>query len=376
MKVPKIIIVLALAIFLSSISSSMIFAATPLFLLKTLGLSVMVIAIMEGLTEGLSQICKMLSGIICDRINNKKPLLLLSFFLMIVSQCLFIFGNDAITIFVSKVIERIASGLLVTVRDSIVIHNSPKELKSTYLGYFSSLKNLALVLGSGIMTIAAIYIPGDRKILILALILTIVAFVIIYFFVNQLLLIETKREKSNYSFKLSKNYWTIVGVACIFMFARFTDTMIILKLNSLGAPQTLSTSIMAIINIASIISCLYIGKKADKYSRYNLLYFSFITLFLSHLCFCFSNSLLINLVGILLWGAQRNTSQLLFSAIISDHVPTESLGRALGLYYLFIGVVSFVSSFIAGYLGVTYCFIFGAIVSFIALLSLFYITRK
>lgn len=373
--IPPAIFSLVLASLLTSVSVSMVFSISPFFMTNVLGLTMSAMGMVEGFTEGLSQLGKMLSGIISDKIKRKKPILVFGFFLSAVSKPLFIMASGLYMVFASKVIERITNGLIATARDAFVIDNSPKNLKGACLGLILTSKTLGCVLGSAIVSISLIFTEDYRLILWFGFALALIAFLVLKYFVNETVPKEVEKERFELKdiIDLPVSYWIIIGIACVFMCARFSDGFMILKLDSIGAHKSISTGVIGILNIVSTLCCFPVGKLSDNISRPKLLYFSFITLLLSHICFYFSNSLFINLLGVMLWGAQRGTSQILFSAIISDEVKTKVLGTAIGIYYLITGVISLVCGLIAGNLAdinLRYAFLFGTIVSLIALVLL------
>jgi MFS family permease len=373
--IPPAIFSLVLASLLTSISVSMVFSISPFFMTSVLGLTMSAMGAIEGLTEGLSQLGKMLSGLISDKIKRKKPVLVFGFFLSAASKPLFIMASGLYMIFASKVIERITNGLIATARDAFVIDNSPRHLKGACLGLILTSKTLGCVLGSAIVSLSLIFTEDYRLILWIGFILAVIAFLVLKYFVNESVPKEVEKERFELKdiIDLSSGYWSIIGIACIFMCARFSDGFMILKLDSIGAHKSLSTGVIGILNVVSTLCCFPVGKLSDNISRPKLLYFSFITLLLSHLCFYFSDSLVVNLIGVMFWGAQRGTSQILFSAIISDEVKPKILGTAIGTYYLITGVISLLSGVIAGHLAdinLKYSFLFGTIVSFISLILL------
>lgn len=80
------------------------------------------------------------------------------------------------------------------------------------------------------------------------------------------------------------------------------------------------------------------------------------------------------MIGVLFWGAQRGTSQILFVALISDEAPKKITGTAIGLFYIITGVVALAAGFFAGKLGeigLYLTFTFGACMGGAAMVLLF-----
>jgi MFS family permease len=157
------------------------------------------------------------------------------------------------------------------------------------------------------------------------------------------------------------------------VFARFSDGFLALRLMELGAPTWLCMATIGIFNTISTLCCYPIGRLSDKVNRSKLLYFSYVTLLLCNLCFIYATDVWLGLLGVIMWGAQRGTSQILFTAIVADEAPKQIMGTALGLFYIVIGLMSLLAGVACGYFAdgsLTSSFIFGAVVSTLATLSL------
>ncbi|HXF90672.1 MAG TPA: MFS transporter, partial [Candidatus Nitrosotenuis sp.] len=168
-------------------------------------------------------------------------------------------------------------------------------------------------------------------------------------------------------------YWTLLLTSALFMLARFSDGLLALQLKALGAPTFICVATIGIFNAISALCCYPIGWLSDRLQRSTVLYFSYITLLLCNLCFILASNMWLGLLGVIFWGAQRGSSQILFTAIIADEAPKKIIGTAIGLFYIVIGITSLVAGAVAGWLAETNlgsAFIFGSIVSAIATFSL------
>ncbi|MFG1352890.1 MFS transporter, partial [Xanthobacter autotrophicus] len=70
---PRTVWALGFVSLFMDISSEMIHALLPLFLTATLGASVAVVGLIEGVGESTAAIVKVFSGYLSDRIGRRKP---------------------------------------------------------------------------------------------------------------------------------------------------------------------------------------------------------------------------------------------------------------------------------------------------------------
>ncbi len=78
-RVPRTVWVLGFVSLLMDLSSEIIHALLPLFLTGTLGASVAIAGMIDGVAEATASISKVFSGYISDRIGKRKPLILIGY---------------------------------------------------------------------------------------------------------------------------------------------------------------------------------------------------------------------------------------------------------------------------------------------------------
>lgn len=78
-RIPKGVWVLGGVSLLMDVSSEMIHSLLPLFMATTLGASVIIIGLIEGLAEATALILKVFSGAISDYVGKRKGLALLGY---------------------------------------------------------------------------------------------------------------------------------------------------------------------------------------------------------------------------------------------------------------------------------------------------------
>src|SRR3990167_2126502 len=94
-RVPRTVWALGLVSLFMDLSSETIHALLPLFLTTTLGVSVVMVGLIDGIAEATASISKVFSGYISDRIGRRKPLILLGYGLGALSKPLFAIATSA-----------------------------------------------------------------------------------------------------------------------------------------------------------------------------------------------------------------------------------------------------------------------------------------
>ena len=110
-RIPKGVWVLGGVSMLMDISSEMIHSLLPLFMATTLGASVVIIGLIEGLAEATALMVKVFSGAISDYIGKRKVLALLGYGMGALSKPLFALATSSGMAFGARMIDRLGKGI-------------------------------------------------------------------------------------------------------------------------------------------------------------------------------------------------------------------------------------------------------------------------
>ena len=119
-RIPRTVWALGIVSLFMDLSSEIIHALLPLFLTTTLGVSVAMVGLIDGIAEATASISKVFSGYISDRIGRRKPLILLGYGLGALSKPLFALAGSAPVVLGARFADRIGKGLRGAPRDALV----------------------------------------------------------------------------------------------------------------------------------------------------------------------------------------------------------------------------------------------------------------
>lgn len=386
-KLPREIWAVTIANMLVAISTTMTFSISPFYMTTVLGISIFSMGALEGFTEGLSQVSKLFSGVSSDYSKKKKPTLMVGFILAALSKPFFILASGLGAIGFSKILERISNGVIATPRDAYVADIATPENRGASFGVMMTGKCIGCIIGPFLVSFLMFFTEDYRMLLWVGFIPCVLAIVILWRYMNEAQsepkivtpsiapVSESQSAKLSWTdiTNLPPQYWTLLVTSSLFMLARFSDSLIALQLKALGTPTYICVATIGIFNTISALCCYPIGWLSDRMKRSTVLYFSYITLILCNLCLICASDMWLGLLGVVFWGAQRGSSQILFTAMIADEAPKKIMGTAIGLFYIVIGVMSLIAGAVAGWLAdmnLTWAFVFGGVVSTIATLSL------
>lgn len=372
-----------------AISTAALFSVSPFFLNDVLHISLKGIGAIETGTEALSQLFRLISGVISDVLQRNKPMFFLGTLCSAIARPFFVFAQGAGFVVISKIFDRLGNGISATPRDAFVASHSPADKRGANLGLVMTFKTAGCVLGPWLVAgILAWRADFDTRILLWIIsIPSFIAVVLCLFGMHEKKVEPAekgKREEGrSFSFRavarLPRTYWLFLMVMSLFYLARAPESFMLLSLRDSGLPKWFCTGTIGFFNLVSVLISFPSGWLSDKIGRSRVLIISFATLLLALTCFALGSPVC-GVLGVALWGVQRASSQILSVACISDLVPKNVLGTAIGMLNLLTAFASIASGYGCGYLADRYSFhesfFASATVSCIALLGLCYFARR
>ena len=343
---------------LVAISTGAFYSISPFYLKEVLGISVLSIGLLEQCTEAFSHLCRLFSGVISDYLKRSKPMFLLGTFFSALARPFFIFANGFGMIIASKTLDRLGNGISATPRDSYTAQHSSPEQKGANIGLVMTFKTLGCVIGPcavGLFT----GICSWKTLIIASSIPSFLAVFVSWFYMKEG---RTQKEdvqhkvasqdnRNSFSLRqivfLPRMYWMFLLVMMLFMLARVQESYMLLSLKETGLPLAFCTSTIGFFNAVSVLVSYPMGRLSDRFGRLNVLFFSFASLLVSLFCFS-TSSKVCGVIGVLSWGIQRSTSQILSVACISDMVSPKIVGTAIGMLNLLICLSNLVSVYFYG----------------------------
>ncbi len=353
-KIPRGVWVLGFVSLFMDVSSEMIHALLPVFLVGTLGVSAIVLGVIEGVSEATALIVKMGSGVLSDRLGNRKILALIGYGMAAAVKPLFPLAEAASTVFAARIADRIGKGIRGAPRDALVADITPPELRGAAFGLRQSLDTIGAFLGP-LLAVALMIIYADdvRTTLWFATVPAITAVVI--------LAIGVSEPKSGVSSRkpgmnlltarlLGREFWFVALVGSVMMLARFSEAFLLIKAAEVGLPVRYIPLALVVMSLAYALTSYPVGALSDRIGRRGLLAAGLAVLLIADLMLGFGTTIGAVFAGVALWGLHMGLTQGLLSAMVADIAPTDMRGTAFGVFSLISGVVVLIASVLAGYL--------------------------
>lgn len=352
--IPRGVWMLGLVSLFMDVSSEMIHALLPVFLLTTVGASAAVIGLIEGVAEATASIVKVFSGVLSDWFGRRKLLAVIGYGLGALSKPLFPLAGSAGLVLAARFVDRVGKGIRGAPRDALVADLTPPAIRGAAFGLRQSLDTVGAFAGPLLAIGLMLASGGDIQLVFwLAVIPAVVSVAVLVGGVHEpdaarpakAARSPIRRDELR---RLGGAYWRVVAVAAVLTLARFSEAFLVLRAQEAGMAMALVPLVLVVMNLAYGLSAYPAGVLADRRDPKRLLVLGFAVLVAADLVLALDGGLWAVLSGTALWGLHMGLTQGVLAALVAETVPADRRGTGFGLFNLVGGLALLLASALAG----------------------------
>ena len=286
--IPKSIWVLGFVSMLTDISSDMVHSLLPMYLVSTMGASVLTVGLIEGVAESSALMMKVFSGGLSDFLGRRKILAVVGYGLSAITKPIFPTATSIEVILGARFLDRIGKGIRDAPRDALIVDITPPELRGSAFGLRQALDSVGAFLGPSIAVMLMLVWANDfKKVFWVATLPAILAVTLMLLFVK-----ETHKDRSDTPLnlfninglkQLGSNYWSIISIGIMLGLARYSDAFLVLRAYQSGIPMFLVPLIMVVMNVVYAAVSYPIGKLSDHVGHGQLIKWGVFKLLLANI---------------------------------------------------------------------------------------------
>lgn len=353
-RIPPGIWALGFVSMLMDISSEMIHALLPIYMVTVLGTSTLAVGVIEGIAEATAAITKIFSGALSDWLGRRKGLAVLGYGMAAFTKPIFPLAPTLSWLIAARFIDRVGKGVRGAPRDALVADLAPPEIRGAAFGLRQSLDTIGAFVGPLLAILLMLWTANNfQTVFWIAVIPAFLAFGLIAFAVKEperppeLRKVKSPLSRAELA-RLGMDYWWVVGIATVFTLARFSEAFLILRAQSVGLPIALVPAVMVLMNVVYAFAAYPAGVLSDRMDRHTILVAGLLLLIVADVVLALSGSIAGIAVGVVLWGLHMGLTQGLLATLVADTAPAELRGTAYGMFNLATGVALLAASVIAG----------------------------
>jgi MFS family permease len=374
------ILILSLVSLFTDISSEMLYPVMPVFL-KSIGFSIVLISLLEGMAELTAGLSKGYFGQLSDRTGKRLPFIRFGYLLSALSKPMMAAFTNAWWIFFARTTDRFGKGLRTGARDAYLSDCTTPEHKGKVFGFHRSLDTVGAFLGPVVALVFLYFLPGEyRWLFVIAVIPGIVS---ISFTLALRERAKSKQgvEKAKTSFfgflkylkSSPRDYRLLLAGLLAFALFNSSDILLLLRMKEAGLADTQLILVYIFYNLVYAIFAYPMGMLGDKIGLKK-------TFVIGLILFAIVYSGMIIPVGIwfylalfFVYGIYTASTESISKAWITNIVPKNETATAIGTYTAFNSIFAMLASTMAGliwtFAGLEYTF---AITALATILIVFY----
>lgn len=368
------------------LSSELIHALLPIFLVSTLGASTALVGLIEGIGEATASITKIFSGWLSDRLGKRKMLAVIGYGLAALTKPIFPLAVTPFEVLVARFLDRVGKGIRGAPRDALVADVTPPAIRGAAFGLRQALDTVGAFAGPLLAIALMTLLASDIR--------AVFWWAIVPAAIAVLLLVLGVEEPANPAAspnarppitwsdlgQLGRPFWMVVTVGVIFTLARFSEAFLVLRANNVGLSAAYVPVIMVVMNLVYALVSTPAGSLSDRIDRRFILAAGLFVLIVADLVLGLWDSVAGALTGAAIWGLYNGLTQGLLSALVADTAPATLRGTAFGIFNLITGVALLGASGLAGLLWQQYgpaaTFLAGAGFAALALIGMLAVVRR
>lgn len=354
-RVPRGVWLLGFVSLLMDMSSEMIHSVLPLFMVATLGASVLLLGILEGIAESIALLLKLFAGAISDYTRRRKPLVVAGYALATVAKPMFALAGSVGMVFFARTIDRVGKGIRGAPRDALITDMTPAAIRGAAFGLRQGLDTVGALLGPLLaLVVLAATASNFTWVFALATVPAVIALAVLVIGVREAPRTHSApgpRLEWRHMRDLPRAFWWVAAVGAGVGLARFSEAFLILRGDSLQLPQASAPLVLLVMNVVYALTVYPLGRLSDRWQRRGhgyLLVWALALLVAADVVLGYARSTAMLWLGVALWGLHMGASQGLLARMVADAAPVAQRGTAFGVFNAISGVAVLMANVLIG----------------------------
>ncbi|HMX04263.1 MAG TPA: MFS transporter [Chitinophagales bacterium] len=346
------ILVLSLVSLFTDMASEMLYPVMPAFL-ESIGFSILLIGLLEGLAEMIAGLSKGYFGKRSDIQQKRLPFVQLGYALSAISKPMMALLSYPLWIFFARTTDRVGKGLRSAPRDAMLNANASKETKASVFGFHRSMDTIGAILGPLLALIYLQCYPQDYKnLFLLAFIPGLIAVIFTWSLKEEKKAARGERVKFfsflSYLPNAKKPYRQLVIGLLAFALVNSSDVLLLLRMKQIGIDDVTIISMYIGYNIIYALLAFPIGILADKVSIKYIFIAGLLIFAVVYTGFAYAESATTYYILFACYGIYAAATEGIAKAWITNITPKEEAGTAIGTYTGLSSIAAFFASALAG----------------------------
>ncbi len=337
----------------ADIASEMLYPVVPVYL-QSIGFSVLLIGILEGVANFTAGLSKGYFGKLSDAKGVRLPFVKTGYLLSTISKPMLAIFSYPAWIFLARTIDRLGKGCRTAARDALLSQNATPATKARVFGLHRGMDTLGAAIGPTLALLFLLHYPRQyQRIFLIAFIPGIISVALIF------LLKEIKQPGSigkKTTFFSFLSYWKIasldyrrlvIGLLILALF-NSADVFLLLKTRQITGSDQVTIEAYIFYNIVFALASYPLGALADRIGIRKVFFSGLLLFAVVYFLFGISNSSGIIFSAFFIYGIYAAATEGITKAWITNLTLPSNTATAIGFYTSLESICTLLASIIAG----------------------------
>lgn len=354
-KISRTVWILSFVSLFTDVASEMLYPIMPIYL-TSIGFSVVLIGLLEGIAEATTGLSKGYFGQLSDRSHKRTPFIQIGYAFSALSKPMMAMFVFPLWVFFARAIDRLGKGIRTGARDAMLSDESTPATKGQVFGFHRALDTLGAAIGPSMALLYLYFYPGNYRMLFL------IAFIPGLLALGTSLFLKDKKRPAEkpvvkpVTFFSFFTYWkqspsgykkAVVGLLFFSLF-NSSDVFLLLKVKESVNDDALVIGVYIFYNLIYALFAYPLGIIADKVGLKTILLTGFTLFALMYAGMSVTNELYLFFGLFVLYGMYAAATEGVAKAWISNMVSSRDTATAIGTFAGFQSVCMMLSSSLAG----------------------------
>ncbi len=372
--------ILSLVSLFTDMASDMLYPVLPSYL-SSIGFSIAVIGLLEGVAEATAGLSKGYFGHLSDLSGKRLPFVRMGYALSAISKPLMAIFPQVLWIFGARTLDRLGKGMRSGARDAMLADESEKSERGTVFGFHRSMDTVGAALGPMLALVWLYFRPGDYIPLFFIAFVPGLVSVVLLFIMREKPVSDRPPQKRVKFFEGWKNSpaqykWLILGLG-IFALLNSSDIFLLLRAKQSGLADSEVVGLYIFYNLVFALFAYPLGRLSDKIGLKRIFISGLFVFVLVYALMSLGLQGWMFYLLFLLYGIYAAATEGLAKAWISKVCAPDQKATAIGTYAGIQSVCALFASSWAGFLWQWQGFgaMFASTALLVAVLILFFVFK-
>lgn len=346
--------ILSIISLLTDMASEMLYPIMPIYL-KSIGFSIVLIGVLEGIAEATAGLSKGYFGKQSDLSGKRVPFVQIGYTLSALSKPLMAASVFPLWIFFVRTIDRIGKGIRTGARDAILSDETDPKNKGKIFGFHRSMDTLGAAIGPAAALVYLYYRPGDYISLFLIAFIPGLLAIIASLLLKEKKKAEIKTNGRN-SFFSFLNYWKespamyrrLNTGLLLFTLFNSSDVFLLLHAKQAGLNDSSVIGVYIFYNLVYALFAFPLGILADKLGLKTVFIAGLVMFSAVYLTMPFTTNLYVFILLFFIYGIYAAATEGVSKAWISNITDKKDTATAIGTYTGLQSIFALLASSLTG----------------------------